>query len=119
MKQSDIQELCTAINKGMYIQSFHWESVYSVENDSMQDDLTIIFSPQINYLGEKLLKVIFYGTDGLYCGNMFQGIFKPVIAIKDLSAQGFEHSRYFVDEVEDEFYFYCDDIEYWWEDAES
>ena len=31
MKQRDVQELCALINKGMYIQSFRWERVYSIK----------------------------------------------------------------------------------------
>ena len=85
VKQNDINELCAAINKGMYIQSFHWEREYSIEEDRMQDNLTMSFSPEIDYYGEKILKVKFYDVEN-------------------------------VDEAENMFYFYCNDIEYHWEE---
>ena len=100
MKPSDIQELCTTINKGMYIQSFHWEREYSIEEDRMQDNLTMSFSPEINYYGEKLFKVKFFDVENLVCDSIFRMIFLC----------------YFVDEAEGEFYFYCVDIEFWWEE---
>lgn len=116
VKQNDINELCAAINKGMYIQSFHWEREYSIEEDRMQDNLTMSFSPEIDYYGEKILKVKFYDVENLVCDDIFKCISRPVITINDISAQGYETIRYFVDEAENMFYFYCNDIEYHWEE---
>ncbi len=115
MKQNDIQALCTAINKGMYLQSFHREREYSLEEDSIQENLTMSFSPEVNYYGEKLLKAKFYGVDDLVCNSLFDRIFQPIVTIKDMSVQGYETLSYFVDEAENEFYFYCENIEFWWE----
>ena len=116
MKHSNIQKLCKTINKGMYIQSFHWGRAYSAEEDHMQDNLTISFCSEINYYGEKILKVKFYDVENLICNDVFKCISRPVITINDISAQGYETMRYFVDEVENMFYFYCADIEYCWEE---
>ena len=119
MKQRDVQELCALINKGMYIQSFRWERVYSIEEDRMQDDLIMAFSPEINYYGEKILKVKFYNVEDLYCDDwFFKCIFQPIVTIKDISLQGYETMRYYVDEAENRFYFYCDELEYGWSKKE-
>ena len=81
----------------------------------MQDDLIMAFSPEINYYGEKILTVKFYNVEDLYCGaSFFRCIFQPVITIKDISPQGYETIRYYVDETENKFYFYCDELEYRW-----
>ena len=117
MVSKETEELCKIINHDKYyISEFEWKRDYSFEDDCIQMNLILTFCKDINTAGEKLLKAKFYCVQSLKCDEIFNCIFEPLIDIEDMSVRGFEGVKYYVHEVEDEFSFYCEKIEYWYKD---
>ena len=118
MIYKDVDKLCTAINQGMqWILEFQWKREYSLVEESIQDNLVMTFCQDINPLGERLLKVKFYGVEGVKCDEIFNIISDAMIQIEDMSSRGYEGICYYVHEIEDLFSFYCEEIEYWYEES--
>ncbi len=69
-------------------------------------------------MGERLLKTKFFNVERINCDEIFNLIFEPIIEIEDMSDRGFETVRYYVHELEDEFNFYCEKIEYWYQEPQ-
>lgn len=110
-----MEELCQLVNNKMkYIQSFSWERQYVLDEDSLKTNVILVLMPSLNYLGEKCLKITFFGVCDLKYYGVESTIFHPVIVIEDIRDRHWENCRYFVQEVEDEFSLVCADFEYEW-----
>lgn len=119
MISKEAEEFCKIINQGKYyISEFEWKREYSFEDDCVQTNLIMTFCQEINSLGERLLKTKFFNVERINCDEIFNLIFEPIIEIEDMSDRGFETVRYYVHELEDEFNFYCEKIEYWYQEPQ-
>ena len=111
MLQIDVKEFCNTINRGTYyITGFEWKREYSYEEDCIQTALILTFCEGLNPVVEKLIKAKFYGVQKLHCDEIFNSIFGTVIQVEDISDRGYENIRYYVNEVEGNFHFYCEDV---------
>lgn len=108
-----MEELCRLV-KGKYIQSFSWEREYLLEKDFLRTNVILVLMPTLNYLGEKCLKITFYGVCDLQYYHLESTISDLVINIEDIRNRQWENCQYYVYDVEDMFALKCEDFDYEW-----
>ncbi len=111
MKYSkDPSELYSLIKCNEYIQS----AEFARDFDGGKDKLTLILSPCPYVDGDDRLEIVFYNVSELKVyNNLLFGCICPIlISIQDISNRHWEGLKYYIDEAEGTFSFYCGDYEY-------
>lgn len=110
-------ELCRLINSMKLVQSVRLENHYDAFEDRFDKNLTMFFSPELIYYGERLLKVTFYKVREADIGEIMGGIYSPFIEIRDISEYGWEDIHFSVSEIEGHFGFKFGSCEYEWTES--
>lgn len=106
----DPSELYSLIRSMEYIQSATFDRDFS----EGKDKLTLILSSCPYNYGDEKLEIVFFNTENLkiYENSLFDVISPIFINIHDISDRHWEQLKYYVEEAEDTFSFYCQDYEY-------
>lgn len=106
----DPSELYNFITSNEYIQAVAFNRNFS----EGKDNLTLILSPCPYIDGDNRLEIIFYNVGELKVyNNLLFGCISPIlISIQDISDRHWEEFKYYIDEAEGKFSFYCADYEY-------
>lgn len=111
---ADHDELFRLINSMKLIQSLTLENYYDISEGRFDKKLTLVFSPELIYYGERLLKVTFYKVREADIGGIIGGIYGPFVEIRDISEYGWEDIHYSISEIEGHFEFKFGSCEYEW-----
>lgn len=106
-------ELCRIINTMKLVRSVTLENYYNIQRDRFEKVLTVVFSPELVYYGERLLTVRFSNTVNADIGGMLS-VYSPYVEICDISEYGWENIHYRISEIEGHFDFKFESCSYEW-----
>ena len=110
---STTDELCRIINTMKLVRSVSLENYYSIKRDRFEKVLTVVFSPELVYYGERLLTVRFANAVNADISDIL-GIYSPYVEIRDISEYGWEYIHYSISEIEGHFDFKFESFSYEW-----
>lgn len=110
---SSTDELCRIINTMKLVRSVSLENYYSIKRDRFEKVLTVVFSPELVYYGERLLTVRFVNAVNADISDI-SGIYSPYVEIRDISEYGWEYIHYSISEIEGHFDFKFESFSYEW-----
>ncbi len=106
-------ELCRIINTMKLVRSVSLENYYNIQRDRFEKVLTVVFSPELVYYGERLLTVRFSNTVNADIGGMLS-VYSPYVEICDISEYGWKNIHYRISEIEGHFDFKFESFSYEW-----
>lgn len=110
---STTDELCRIINTMKLVRSVSLENYYSIKRDRFEKVLTVVFSPELVYYGERLLTVRFANAVNADISSILE-IYSPYVEIRDISEYGWENIHYSISEIEGHFDFKFESFSYEW-----
>lgn len=106
-------ELCRIINTMKLVRSVSLENYYNIQRGRFEKVLTVVFSPELVYYGERLLTVRFANAVNADISDIL-GIYSPYVEIRDISEYGWENIHYSISEIEGHFDFKFESFSYEW-----
>lgn len=106
-------ELCRIINTMKLVRSVSLENYYSIKRNRFEKVLTVVFSPELVYYGERLLTVRFVNAVNADISSILE-IYSPYVEIRDISEYGWEYIHYSISEIEGHFDFKFESFSYEW-----
>lgn len=110
---STTDELCRIINTMKLVRSVSLENYYSIKRNRFEKVLTVVFSPELVYYGERLLTVRFANAVNADISSILE-IYSPYVEIRDISEYGWEYIHYSISEIEGHFDFKFESFSYEW-----
>lgn len=110
---STTDELCKIINTMKLVRSVSLENYYSIKRNRFEKVLTVVFSPELVYYGERLLTVRFANAVNADISSILE-IYSPYVEIRDISEYGWENIHYSISEIEGHFDFKFESFSYEW-----
>ena len=110
---NNTDELCRIINTMKLVRSVSLENYYSIKRNRFEKVLTVVFSPELVYYGERLLTVRFANAVNADISSILE-IYSPYVEIRDISEYGWEYIHYSISEIEGHFDFKFESFSYEW-----